>query len=155
MTLSKEEMEFAYRTSICQKNPYTVLEAEFELEPSEGTKIQAKMDENLAFRKDKQPPLTLPNCGSTFRNSQGDSAGRLLDSVGAKGLKVGGMKVWENHANFIVNENEATSLDALHLMLEMYNRVKEKFDIELQPEVRFLGGKNEEEVEICKILYRK
>ena len=155
MTLSKDEMEFAYRTSICQKNPYTVLEAEFELEPSEGTKIQAKMDENLAFRKDKQPPLTLPNCGSTFRNPQGDSAGRLLELVGAKGLKVGGMKVWENHANFIVNENEATSLDALRLMLEMYNRVKEKFDIELQPEVRFLGGKNEEEVEICKILYRK
>ena len=97
----------------------------------------------------------MPNCGSTFKNPTGDSAGRLLDAVGVKGLKVGGMKVWENHANFIVNENEATSLDALRLMLEMYNRVKEKFDIELQPEVRFLGGKNEEEVEICKILYRK
>ena len=60
------------------------------------------------------------------------------------------MKVWENHANFIVNENEATSLDALRLMLEMYNRVKEKFDIELQPEVRFLGGKMKKRLKYAK-----
>ena len=155
VTLSKAELEFGYRTSICQRKSYSVLEAEFELVESDKDKIQAKMDENLTFRKDKQPPLTLPNCGSTFRNPEGDSAGRLLDLAGVKGLKVGGMKVWENHANFIVNDNNATSLDALHLMLEMYRRVKEKFDIELQPEIRFLGGNNKEEVEICKILYRK
>lgn len=155
VTLTKDELEFDYRTSICQRKPYSVLEAEFELIEADKDKIQAKMDENLAFRKDKQPALTLPNCGSTFRNPEGNSAGRLLDLAGVKGLKVGGMKVWGNHANFIVNDNEATSLDALRLMLEMYKRVKEKFDIELQPEVRFLGGNNEEEVEICKILYRK
>lgn len=155
VSLTKDELEFDYRTSICQRKPYSVLEAEFELIEADKDKIQAKMDENLAFRKDKQPALTLPNCGSTFRNPEGNSAGRLLDLAGVKGLKVGGMKVWENHANFIVNDNEATSLDALRLMLEMYKRVKEKFDIELQPEVRFLGGNNEEEVEICKILYRK
>ena len=79
----------------------------------------------------------------------------MLDAVGVKGLKVGGMKVWENHANFIVNDGEATSLDALQLMFEMYKRVKEKFNIELKPEIIFLGGNNEKEVEICKILYQK
>lgn len=155
ITLSNKELEFSYRTSICQTKPYVVLEAEFELIPKKQEDIQRKMDENLAFRKEKQPALTLPNCGSTFRNPQGYSAGRLLDEVGAKELSFGGMKVWENHANFIINDGEATSLDALNLMLEMYKRVKEKFNIELQPEVRFLGGNNEDEVNICKILFQK
>ena len=153
--LSNNELEFGYRTSICQKENYSVLEAEFALTPKSKDEIQAKMDENLSFRKAKQPDLTLPNCGSTFRNPSGDSAGRLLEAVGVKGLKIGGMQVWENHANFIVNTGDATSFDALQLMYEMYKRVKEKFNIELKPEVRFLGGNNEEEVEICKILYQK
>lgn len=153
--LSNKELEFDYRTSICQKENYSVLEAEFELTPKLKDEIQTKMNENLSFRKAKQPDLTLPNCGSTFRNPSGDSAGRLLEAAGVKGLKIGGMQVWENHANFIVNTGDATSLDTLQLMYEMYKRVKEKFNIELKPEVIFLGGNNKEEVEICKILYQK
>lgn len=155
LELSNKELEFGYRTSICHKKNYSVLEVEFELLPKSRDEIQLKIDENLSFRKSKQPDLTIPNCGSTFKNPTGDSAGRLLDAVGVKGLKVGGMKVWENHANFIVNNGEATSLDALQLMFEMYKRVKEKFNIELKPEIIFLGGNNEKEVEICKILYQK
>lgn len=155
LELSNKELEFGYRTSICHKKNYSVLEVEFELLPKSRDEIQLKIDENLSFRKSKQPDLTIPNCGSTFKNHTGDSAGRLLDAVGVKGLKVGGMKVWENHANFIVNDGEATSLDALQLMFEMYKRVKEKFNIELKPEIIFLGGNNEKEVEICKILYQK
>ena len=155
LELSNKELEFGYRTSICQKKNYSVLEVEFELLSKSRDEIQFKIDENLSFRKSKQPDLTIPNCGSTFKNPTGDSAGRLLDAVGVKGLKVGGMKVWENHANFIVNDGEATSLDALQLMFEMYKRVKEKFNIELKPEIIFLGGNNEKEVEICKILYQK
>lgn len=153
--LSNKELEFDYRTSICQKGNYSVLEAEFVLTPKLKDEIQTKMNENLSFRKAKQPDLTLPNCGSTFRNPPGDSAGRLLEAAGVKGLKIGGMQVWENHANFIVNTGDATSLDALQLMYEMYKRVKEKFNIELKPEVIFLGRNNKEEVEICKILYQK
>ena len=155
LELSNKELEFGYRTSICHKKNYSVLEVEFELLPKSRDEIQLKIDENLSFRKSKQLDLTIPNCGSTFKNPTGDSAGRLLDAVGVKGLKVGGMKVWENHANFIVNDGEATSLDALQLMFEMYKRVKEKFNIELKPEIIFLGGNNEKEVEICKILYQK
>lgn len=150
--LANADMEFSYRTSVCQKMPYSVLEAEFELTPSTTDKIQEKMNENLSFRQNKQPSLTLPNCGSTFRNPDGDSAGRLLDAAGVKGLVSGGVHVWENHANFIINDGEGTSLDVLRLMDEMYSRVKEKFDIELKPEVRYLGGNNEEEVEICRKL---
>lgn len=155
LELSNKELEFGYRTSICHKKNYSVLEVEFELLSKSRDEIQLKIDENLSFRKSKQPDLTIPNCGSTFKNPTGDSAGRLLEAVGVKGLKVGGMKVWENHANFIVNDGEATSLDALQLMFEMYKRVKEKFNIELKPEIIFLGGNNEKEVEICKILYQK
>lgn len=155
INLSKDEMEFSYRTSICQRKPYSVLEAEFVLTPQAQDKIQEKMNENLSFRQNKQPALTLPNCGSVFRNPQGDFAGRLLESVEVKGLVCGGARIWENHANFIVNDGTATSLDVLRLMFEMHKRVKEKYNINLMPEVRFLGGNNEEEVEICKILYQK
>ena len=155
ITLSNSDMEFSYRTSICQRKPYSVLEAEFELTETSQDKIQEKMNENLSFRQNKQPSLTLPNCGSTFRNPEGDSAGRLLDEAGVKGLKIGGAHVWGNHANFIINDGSATSLDILELMYEMYSRVKEKFNVELKPEVRYLGGKNEKEAELCKILYQK
>lgn len=155
ITLSNDEMEFSYRTSICQRKPYSVLEAEFVLTVQTVEKIQEKMNENLSFRQNKQPALTLPNCGSVFRNPVGDYAGRLLESVNVKGLVCGGARVWENHANFIINDGSATSLDVLRLMFEMHKRVKEKYNIELKPEVRFLGGNNEEEVEICKILYQK
>lgn len=151
---SKEEMEFDYRTSRAQKDDLIVLQAEFELEPQQSEKIQAKMNENLAFRKAHQPSLALPNCGSIFKNPQGDSAGRLLDSVGAKELSSGGVKVWENHANFIVNDRAGSSLDVLKLMYTMYSKVKEKYNIELEPEIRFLGGNNKEENELCNILIK-
>ena len=131
------DLGFGYRTSICQKKNYIVLEAEFELTPREG--VKEKMEENLVFRKSHQPSLALPNCGSIFKNPEGYSAGKLLDECGVKGLSVGGVKVWENHANFIVNYNDGTSSDVINLMREMQKRVKEKFNIELKPEIRFLG----------------
>ena len=93
-------------------------------------------------------------CGSVFKNPNGDSAGRLLELAGAKELQIGGARVWENHANFIVNDRACTSEDVLNLMFDMYSMVKNKFGIELEPEVRFLGGNNENEVKLCKILYR-
>jgi UDP-N-acetylmuramate dehydrogenase len=138
-TLTKDKMEFDYRTSICQKKNLIVLEAEFELTTKSKDDISAKMNENLNFRKAHQPSLALPNCGSIFRNPKNNSAGKLLDECDVKGLKVGGVKVWENHANFIVNYDNGTSQNVLDLMREMKKRVKEKFDIELVPEIRYLG----------------
>jgi UDP-N-acetylmuramate dehydrogenase len=151
-TLKKSEMEFGYRSSVCQRGGYAVLGAEFELERRPAEEIKAKMQENLAFRKSRQPGLALPNAGSVFRNPQGDFAGRLLEDAGVKGLKYGGAKVWENHSNFILNENQASSTDVLELMLLMYNRVKEKSGIELEPEIVFLGGNNAREIEIWETL---
>ncbi len=149
---SKDEMEFEYRNSRCSKEELIILQAEFELEKKSVDEIQNRMNENLAFRKAHQPSLALPNCGSIFKNPTGNSAGRLLDSIGAKDLSSGGVRVWENHANFIVNHNNGTSIEVLELMQLMYNNVKERYNIELEPEIRFLGGNNEKENELCKIL---
>lgn len=150
--MSKDEMYFDYRNSIFQNSQIIILGAEFELKEKNENLIQKQMDENLAFRKAHQPSLTLPNCGSVFRNPEGNSAGKLLDEIGAKNFSVGGAKVWENHANFIINYNNATSEDVLSLMNKMYTGVNEKFAIELKPEVRYLGNNSTREVELCKIL---
>ena len=149
---SKDAMEFSYRHSICMDKNLIVLNATFELEPKDSQDIKAQMQENLAFRNSHQPSMALPNCGSVFKNPLGDSAGRLLDSIGAKQMAEGGVHVWENHANFIINDRAGTSLDVLRLMNKMSNAVKEKYGIKLIPEVRFLGGNNQEEVELCKNL---
>ena len=153
--LSKNELEFDYRTSRCQNEDLIVLQAEFELTPKSKDENKKQMEENLAFRKSHQPSLALPNCGSVFKNPKSDSAGRLLESVGAKQMSAGGVKVWENHANFIVNHNNGTSLDVLSLMYKMYGAVKKEYNIELEPEIIFLGGNNEEENKLCQILYQK
>lgn len=153
--LSKDELNFGYRSSRCQIEDLIVLEAEFELTQKNISEIQTRMDENLKFRKAHQPSLALPNCGSIFKNPQGDSAGRLLDSIGAKELHIGGARVWENHANFIVNDRAGSSTDILELMCEMKQKVKNRYNIELEPEIIFLGGNNEKENELCKILYKK
>lgn len=155
LTLSKEELEFGYRSSICQRKNYIVLSAEFELEEKPQEEIKARMNFNLTFRKNHQPSLALPNCGSVFKNPENNSAGKLLDSIGAKNLTVGGAKVWDNHANFIINFDNATSEDILNLMLLMYNKVKEKYDIELSPEVVYLGNNSEIEEKIWKTLKQK
>ena len=153
--LTKEELDFSYRNSRCQKENLIVLRAEFELEPKNPAEIKKQMDENLAFRKAHQPSLALPNCGSIFKNPPKDSAGRLLDSIGAKELSSGGARVWENHANFIVNSGNASSYDVLNLMNLMYSKVKESYHIELEPEIKFLGGKNKKENELWQILNQK
>lgn len=152
----KSQMHFEYRNSICQKEDCSVLEVEFELKSADKIEILNKMNENLNFRKNHQPSLALPNCGSIFKNPKDNSAGKLLEEAGVKGLKVGGAKVWENHANFIVNEEKkATSADILNLMCIMKNKVKENCGIDLYPEILYLGNKNEDEEKLCEMLYKK
>lgn len=151
----KQEMEFEYRKSILQKGRYILLDAEFVLDNDNQADIEARINKNLSFRKDKQPSLAIPNAGSVFKNPENNSAGRLLDSVGAKNFEVMGAKVWENHANFVVNNNNATSEDVLELMVKMFTAVKNNYKIELTPEIIFIGDKTEKEENLCKILYQK
>ena len=149
----KNEMAFAYRSSILQGGKYILLGAEFELKKEKKENIQAQLDKNLAFRKKVQPSLAIPNAGSVFKNPINDSAGRLLDSIGAKSFENSGAKVWDNHANFIVNKGNAKTEDILELMVKMFNAVKETYKIELKPEIIFIGNKTEKEEELCKIIY--
>lgn len=155
LKINKEDMKFAYRKSIFSENDYILLNAEFELKPFDKEKISALMERNLEFRKLRQPSLTLPNVGSIFKNPENDSAGRLLDIAGAKELSHGGAKVWENHANFIINFENASSKDVLNLMLKMYNVVKEKYTIKLQPEIKYIGIKDTEEEKIWQTMNGK
>ena len=148
---TKEEMAFSYRHSVCAEKNIIVLSAEFELEKADKDVIKRKMEENLEFRKTRQPSLVLPNCGSIFKNPDGDSAGRLLDSVGAKTFSAGGARVWEHHANFIVNASNATSEDVLNLMIKMSDEVETRCGIKLQPEIKYLGNDDKEDL-LCRKL---
>ena len=152
--LEKAEMNFDYRKSILQDERYFLLGAEFELKKASQEEIKALLDRNLSFRKEVQPNLAHPNAGSVFKNPENDSAGRLLDKAGVKEIDLENVKVWNNHANFIINKGNATSEDVLELMVKMHNAVKEKFTIELTPEIIFIGDKTKKEEELCKILYQ-
>jgi len=152
---TKEEMEFEYRKSRCERDRLIVLQAKFELEPRDSKEIQAQMDENLSFRKNHQPSLALPNCGSIFKNPPcANPAGKLLESVGAKFLMIGGARVWRNHSNFIINTGGATSFDVLNLMTELKERVANEFSINLEPELKFLSS-NKEELKAWQKLIQK
>ena len=152
--VDKDEMGFGYRHSILQDKRYVLVHAEFELKKGTPEGIKSLIDRNLEFRKNIQPSLASPNAGSVFKNPDNDSAGRLLDKAGVKTFDLPAAKVWENHANFIVNKGNATSEDILTLMVMMYNAVKKQYTIELKPEIIFIGDKTKKEEELWNILYR-
>ena len=96
------------------------------------------MERFFKERKDSQP-LNKPNAGSVFRNPPDASAGRLIEMSGLKGARVGGAEVSDKHANFIVNEGNATASDVVALMRLISEAVRREHGIELKPEIRFLG----------------
>ncbi len=152
--LKKEDMDFSYRHSILKQKPYVLLSAKFKLQKKENDLIKSKMDENLLFRKNNQPNLSLPNCGSVFKNPANCefSAGALIDKAGFRGFKSDNCEVYQNHCNFIINSNNATSVDYTNIMFKVYSKVKEKFNVELEPEVIFLGKMTKGEEEKWKIM---
>lgn len=152
ITLNKEEMNFRYRESVVTNNNYIILNAEFELKKGNEDDINEIMKRNIEFRKTRQPSLTYPNAGSIFKNPANDSAGRLLDLCEMKGEKEGGAMVFDKHANFIINKDNATSTDVLKLMYRMQSKVKEKYTIKLVPEIKYIGNKGTEENKIWKTI---
>ena len=138
LTLSNAELELGYRTSIIAKKGYVVLEAIVSLEKGAKEAIKARMDELKVQRTTKQP-LEYPSAGSTFKRPEGYFAGKLIQDAGLRGFQVGGAQVSEKHCGFVINKDNATAADVLELMQQVSAIVKEKFGVELEPEVKRLG----------------
>ncbi len=140
LKLSNEALELGYRTSVIQKKDYIVLEATIALETGDKEKIHELMKDYAGRRREKQP-LDKPSAGSTFKRPVGHFAGKLIMDSNLRGFKVGGAMVSDKHCGFVVNTGEATCADVIHLIQEVKRIVKEKFDVELEPEVKMLGFK--------------
>lgn len=134
-----DEIEWGYRTTSFAPED-VLLECEMQLAKEDPFYIRGKMEANLTRRKASQP-LDLPSCGSVFRNPPGDSAARLIDQAGCKGLTCGGAEVSTKHANFIVNKGGATAADVRQLIETVRQRVMDVYGTQLTTEVRFLGFK--------------
>lgn len=115
-----------------------ILEATLKAAQADPLRIRAHMERNLRDRKAAQP-IGLPSAGSVFVNPPGDSAGRLIESVGLKGASLGGARISGKHANFIVNEGGATARDIVGLIQQIQVTVKDRCGVDLRPEIKFLG----------------
>lgn len=135
---SRDELEMGYRSTRILAQRGVVLEAEFELRPSEKGAIRAKMDELNRRRRDKQP-LEFFSSGSTFKRPEGHFAGALIEDAGLKGLTVGGARVSEKHAGFVVNMDGASARDVLELIELVKRKVWERSGVRLECEVRIVG----------------
>lgn len=138
MELENDTMEFGYRTSTIKNNSFTVTEVILKLEKGDREQIRAKM-EDLAVRRREKQPLEYPSAGSTFKRPKGYFAGKLIMDAGLRGFRIGGARVSEKHCGFVVNIGNATAEDVRDVINEVQERVKERFNVELQPEILFLG----------------
>ncbi len=141
-TRTPDELGFRYRRSNLGPREI-VARASFALTRAEPEAVKATLAEMRAQRRAAQPS-GIKTFGSTFKNpddprAEGKSAGVLLDEAGCRGLAVGGARFSEKHANFVENGGEATTADVIGLMAEGRRRVRERFGVELEPEVQFLG----------------
>lgn len=136
-TFSREEFHFGYREQTAVKDRL-VLWATFKLHQGDSTSIRAEVDRIIRERAEKQP-LDFPSCGSTFKNPEGYSAGRLIEKAGLKGRAVGGAQISEKHANFILNKGAASAQDILDLIQVAKESVKTQFGVTLECEVIILG----------------
>ncbi|MTI85244.1 MAG: UDP-N-acetylmuramate dehydrogenase [Firmicutes bacterium] len=132
------ELDFSYRSSELREKSLTVVEAVFEGVKGNRETIKKVTEDNLGKRK-KTQPLNYPNAGSVFKNPPGDSAGRLIEMVGAKGLAVGDAQVSTKHANFFINRKRATARDMLILIKKVQSLVWKEYGINLCLEVQLVG----------------
>lgn len=137
-TLSVKELDLGYRTSIIAKKDWIVLEAVIALKNGDRDEIQKRISELAAKRIEKQP-LEYPSAGSTFKRPQGYFAGKLIEDAGLKGAFVGGAKVSDKHAGFVINTGDATSKDIIDLTNMIAQNVYERYGVKLELEVKKLG----------------
>jgi UDP-N-acetylmuramate dehydrogenase len=138
--LGVSELGLAYRDSrFKHAREEIVVGATFRLEPADAAVIKARLDDIRRWRQAHQP-LGLPSAGSTFRNpDDGPSAGELIDRAGLKGFRLGGARVSEKHANFVIADKGAPATDVRRLIDHVHATIRERDGIDLRPEVEFLG----------------
>lgn len=136
-TLKAEDIEMKYRETLFSKENLVVLGATLILEKGDKEEIAKRVREVTKMRVDKQP-LNYPSAGSTFKRPQGHFAGKLIEDANLKGYTVGGAKISEKHAGFVINYNNATFNDVITLTENVKKEVKDKFGVELELEVKVL-----------------
>jgi len=137
ITRGAAELGFSYRTTLIPEG-HLVLDVRVVLRREDKEKVTARIKDRLRARKLRQP-WEFPNAGSVFKNPQEEVAGRLIESAGLKGRKVGGAQVSEKHANIIVNTGKAKAADVLTLMEIVKEKVLEVSSVRLEPEIRIIG----------------
>lgn len=130
-------MQYFYRHTTLARDA-VVARVTLAFERGDPLEVRADMQQRLVRRKNHQP-LQFPNAGSCFRNPPAERAGRLIEAAGAKGWRIGGAEVSDLHANFIVNRDRATAADVASLLAKVRRAVADRFGIELELEVHFVG----------------
>jgi UDP-N-acetylmuramate dehydrogenase len=136
--LHATSLRLSYRRSVLHDHPdWVVLRAGYTLEPGDPGELKARIKEFRAQRMNGSP--NRPSCGSTFKRPPGDFPGRVIEAAGLKGTRVGQIEVSPVHANYLVNLGGGTAKDALELIELVKEKVRERLEIELEPEVRVIG----------------
>lgn len=138
--LSPQELDYSYRSSSLKRRDdrrFLVLSARLALTQDEPDAIHARMEANIAHRKQTQPPGA--SLGSIFKNPPGDYAGRLIESAGLKGCQIGGAQVSPVHANFFINTGSATATDYFALIRHVRDIVYQKSGVQLEMEIEMVG----------------
>ncbi len=138
VTLSREEMGFAYRHTALSGRDVAVVSAVLSLSPDNPQDIAARVADFTRRRRERQP-LNYPSAGSVFKRPEGAFAAALIDTAGLKGVSVGGAQVSCKHAGFFVNTGGATAADVLALIKLVQNTVYEKSGFRLEPEIKIIG----------------
>lgn len=135
---TNEESEFSYRHSKFLDEKYIILQVKLLLEKEKREEIKSKMDEYAKYRKEKQP-IEYSSAGSTFKRGTDFITAKLIDDAGLKGYSIGGAKISEKHAGFIINTGNATAKDVLDLVEYVTDKVYEKFGKKIELEIKVLG----------------
>lgn len=134
-TFDLSKHEFEYRKSVFKLKKYVILETTLRLKKGNREEIEKKIVEFRNLRKEKQP-LDKPSAGSTFKRGEDYITAKLIDECGLKGKKIGGAKVSDKHAGFIVNDSNATTKDIIELIdyvkETIYNKTGKKIELEIE-----------------------
>ena len=137
---TNEQAKFEYRNSIFSTGEYIILQVKLLLKKGNKEEIKLKMNEYAQYRKEKQP-IEYPSAGSTFKRGTDFVTAKLIDDAGLKGYSIGGAKVSEKHAGFVINTGNATAKDIIELVKYVQDKVYEKFGKKIELEIKILGEK--------------